>query len=590
MEQLICTNRKIRVNKYSHEPYLENCGHCFPCQLRKRNHYLHQLFSELTKCYKHAYFVTLTFDDAHIIYVDSILHKNVSSHSYPYSYSLYFSQKDIEKLYYNFDMEFVNNLIRDYQDEYNFKYHLSENDFNHLFGESSHSLHIDTLYNNSNIQFDECNNYHFRTAYYPFKAGQLFIKRLRKSFNNFCKGQNLLDTKKIVYFMVQEYGPTTLRPHFHLLIISNSDYLPNYFNKTCKKYGSRTNIYTHPCWKYGFVDFQRVLSEQKVSTYIAGYINSFQLLPSTHVQQNLFKTKHSHSVGLGFDSNFYDESIQFINSHFTSFVSKNTDLYNLLQSNYEDNFIAKNICSNKSDVQQKQIAISPRLFPKLPFQFLASAKYSYSIFEEIMRITPQEFKDIRFNHNSYNSLIQNLSFRCPVIASRLIQYLNFMISSYENNVYKIFKTRSFNTWYVKLTGEERFIFDNSLIHSSFYHELFKSYLVYNYIGAMYSRINQFHHTFSQFPNLYKKWSNWIEICFNIYVFFNDLRDKYLLNRFYPTLINYMGENNYEFEDIAPIFYPTDYEDNQLTQQISKYLTSLMPEYTKHRASFEPKFK
>lgn len=590
MEQLICANRKIRINNYSHQPYLENCGHCFPCQLRKRNHYLHQLFGELTKRYKHAYFVTLTFDDAHIIYVDSILHKNVSSHSYPYSYSLYFSPKDIDKLYYNFDMEFVNDLIRDYQDEYNFRFNLSEKDYNHLFGKSHNSLHLDTLYKNQNIYFDECNNYHFRTAYYPFKAGQLFLKRLRKSFNNFCKGQNFIDTKKIVYFMVQEYGPVTLRPHFHLLILSNSNYLPNYFNKTCKKYGSRPNIYTHPCWKFGFVDLQRACSEEKVSTYIAGYINSFQLLPSTHVQQNLFKTKHSHSVGLGFDSNFYNESIQFINDHFTSFVSQNPDLYNLLQLNYEDYIFAKNVCTNKSELQQKQIAISSRLFPKLPFQFLSSSKYSYSIFKEIMSSNPQDFKNIKFMSNSFSSLYQKLSSKCPLIASRLIQYLDFMNSSYENNVYKIFKTRSFNTWYVKTTADLNFTFDYSLIHSYFYHELFRSYLVHNYIGAMYSTINHFHHCFSQFSKLYKNYSNWIEISFNIYVFFNDLRDKYLLNRFYPTLINYMGENKYSFEDIAPIFYPTDYEDNQLTQQISKYITSLMPEYTKHRASFEPKFK
>lgn len=338
------------------------------------------------------------------------------------------------------------------------------------------------------------------------------------------------------------------------------------------------------------MDFQRVCSEQKVCTYIAGYINSFQLLPSTHVEQNLFKSKHSHSVGLGFDSHFYNESVQFINDHITSFVSQNNYIYYLLQSNYEDNFIAKNLCSNKSEVQQKHISVAPRLFPKLPFQFLTSAKYSYSIFEEIMMSNPQDFKNFKFDPNSFSSLYQNLSNKCPIIASRLLQYLDFMFSSYENNVYRIFKTRSFNTWYVKVTGETHFIFDNTMVHSPFYHELFRSYLVYNYIGATYSKINQFHHCFSQFSKLYKKVSNWIEISFNIYVFFNELRDKYLLNRFYPTLINYMGENNYTFEDIAPIFYPTDYEDNQLTQQISKYITSLMPEYTKHRAAFEPKFK
>lgn len=43
---------------------------------------------------------------------------------------------------------------------------------------------------------------------------QLFFKRLRKKMNVYFPGQ------KIRYFLVSEYGPETLRPHYHLILFN----------------------------------------------------------------------------------------------------------------------------------------------------------------------------------------------------------------------------------------------------------------------------------------------------------------------------------------------------------------------------------
>lgn len=43
---------------------------------------------------------------------------------------------------------------------------------------------------------------------------QLFFKRLRKKMNVYYPGQ------KIRYFLVSEYGPETLRPHYHLILFN----------------------------------------------------------------------------------------------------------------------------------------------------------------------------------------------------------------------------------------------------------------------------------------------------------------------------------------------------------------------------------
>ena len=55
--QITCSHRKIAINRYSHKPYLQNCGKCFPCQLMKRNKSLHRLFCEQAKSYKYHYFI-----------------------------------------------------------------------------------------------------------------------------------------------------------------------------------------------------------------------------------------------------------------------------------------------------------------------------------------------------------------------------------------------------------------------------------------------------------------------------------------------------------------------------------------------------
>lgn len=588
MEQILCTNRKIAINRYSHEPYLQNCGKCFPCQLRKRNHYLHHLFTELSKKYKHAYFITLTFDDAHILYVDSILHKNDSTKVYPFSYSLYFSPKDIEKLRYNFSDQFVNHLIKDYTEEnkFKFRFNLSQYDFNHLFGhiQGANSISIDSLYNNSKINFDENNNYHYRTAYYPFKGGQLFIKRFRKSFNSYLLAHNKPEEKKIVYFMVQEYGPKTLRPHFHLFMLSNSDYLPNYLAATCKKYSSRENIYTHPAWKFGFVDIQRVNNEEKVSTYIAGYINSFQLLPSTHVQQNLFKTKHSHSLGLGFDFDFYRKSLSWFDENSYLFMSENSNPHSLIAYIYESSMLENSIYTDKSTIQKKYIASTFRLFPKLPFSFLSTSKYRYSIFKEILSSSKSEFTSM-LSKNSFTEFHE----KYPYIFDLCLSYIKFYREHYFDTVTSVLTSQSFNKWYTNNTGDCDFKFNFKEIHSSFYHSIYNEYLKYQFFSKIASTFCSLHNAFSRITTLYKKSPQWIHIAFNMYVFAHELRDKYLFNQFYPTLNEYMTINHYSFDDIAPIFYPTDYENNQLTHQISKYITSLMPDYTKHRANFEPKY-
>lgn len=68
---------------------------------------------------------------------------------------------------------------------------------------------------------------------------QLFLKRLRKSYNS-------LEDNKLKYFCVSEYGPTTHRAHYHLILFG--------FNRNL----STTLRYIANSWNKGFVKVSRV--------------------------------------------------------------------------------------------------------------------------------------------------------------------------------------------------------------------------------------------------------------------------------------------------------------------------------------------
>lgn len=90
---------------------------------------------------------------------------------------------------------------------------------------------------------------------------QKFIKRLRFAISN-------LYDEKIKHFSVSEYGPKTFRPHFHGVLLFNSD-------KVAKNIVELVN----KSWRYGNTDTQIARDCTSTSNYVAGYLNSFLYVP-----------------------------------------------------------------------------------------------------------------------------------------------------------------------------------------------------------------------------------------------------------------------------------------------------------------------
>ena len=92
---------------------------------------------------------------------------------------------------------------------------------------------------------------------------QLFNKRLNKYFHDHVTNKY----KNFRYFIVSEYGSTTLRPHFHALYFTDDNEVARCFQDGVLS-----------CWKFGRIDCQYV--ENSACSYVAQYINKLSDLPS----------------------------------------------------------------------------------------------------------------------------------------------------------------------------------------------------------------------------------------------------------------------------------------------------------------------
>lgn len=91
---------------------------------------------------------------------------------------------------------------------------------------------------------------------------QNFFKRLRKKFEN----------SKIRYYLVSEYGPTTLRPHYHFILFN----LPLSSTSSLQREVEATKI-IQECWNIGMITLDEV-TDARIS-YVTKYLSCVTDLP-----------------------------------------------------------------------------------------------------------------------------------------------------------------------------------------------------------------------------------------------------------------------------------------------------------------------
>nr|DAJ72340.1 MAG TPA: Replication associated protein [Microviridae sp.] len=117
---------------------------------------------------------------------------------------------------------------------------------------------------------------------------QNYIKRLRKHLF-----KKLGSYETLHFYVVGEYGPVHFRPHFHLILCTNSDEV------------AKVLRYCHDkSWNLGRSDFQRAAGG--ASSYVASYVNSLCSAPLLYRSCSAFRPRSRASIG------FFEKGCDFV--------------------------------------------------------------------------------------------------------------------------------------------------------------------------------------------------------------------------------------------------------------------------------------
>lgn len=274
-----CQHPRTVINKYTHESVVVACGRCPSCVLR-RSAIQTNLLTTYSAQFRYVYFVTLTYapcflptlevsvveacsdDIADVPCVPDINDLDAGDpntylfgfRSVPRSASVKLKNSTVERVFKDPDIRFT--------------YPMKPKDLLSILGKINHNVPN-------------------RIPYVCNRDLDLFLKRLRSYYPD----------EKLRYYAVSEYGPTSFRPHWHLLLFSNSER----FSKTVCENVSKA-------WSYGRCDAS--LSRGFAAPYVASYVNSFVALPDFYTQMpKVVRPKSFHSIGFT-ESNLFPRKVR----------------------------------------------------------------------------------------------------------------------------------------------------------------------------------------------------------------------------------------------------------------------------------------
>lgn len=274
-----CQNPRTVVNKYTQESVVVSCGSCPSCILR-RSGIQTNLLTTYSAQFRYVYFVTLTYapcflptlevsvietctDD--IADVPCVPDINDLDAGDPNTYLFGFCSVPRSA-----SVKLKNSTVeRTFKDpEVRFSYPMKPKDLLSILGKVKHDVPN-------------------RIPYICNRDLDLFLKRLRSYYPD----------EKLRYYAVSEYGPTSFRPHWHLLLFSDSER----FSQTVCENVSKA-------WSYGRCDAS--LSRGFAAPYVASYVNSFVALPDFYTQMpKVVRPKSFHSIGFT-ESNLFPRKVR----------------------------------------------------------------------------------------------------------------------------------------------------------------------------------------------------------------------------------------------------------------------------------------
>lgn len=292
-----CQHRSFITNKYTGARIAVDCGQCDYC-IHKRAKKASMRVKTAGSAFKYSYFVTLTYDNAnlplmyckvlHSEYEDVVgisgdIHYGNEYHDY---IPLSEYQCDDNSMLRHIFFEQVQGTV---PFDRELKKYVPVKDNWFLSMDAIRSF----IYKTQSVDKTDypVSEQYGRDNLIPFLNYvdvQNYIKRLRKHLF-----KKLGSYETLHFYAVGEYGPVHFRPHFHLLLFTNSDEVAEVLR------------YCHDkSWKLGRSDFQR--SAGGAASYVASYVNSLCSAPLLYRSCRAFRPRSRASVG------FFEKGCDFV--------------------------------------------------------------------------------------------------------------------------------------------------------------------------------------------------------------------------------------------------------------------------------------
>ena len=294
-----CQYRSFITNKYTNARIAVDCGQCDYC-IHKKAQKASMRVKTAGSSFKYSYFVTLTYDNAHLPLMDcKVLHSDYDD-ALGISGDIHFGDEHHQYIPVSEYKCDDNSMLRHIFFEQvqgtvpfdrEIKEYVPVKDNWFLSMDAIRSFIIKT-------QSVDKTDYPASTQYgrdnlIPFLNYvdvQNYIKRLRKHLS-----LKLGSYETLHFYAVGEYGPVHFRPHYHLLLFTSSDKVAEVLRYCHNK-----------SWKLGRSDFQR--SAGGAGSYVASYVNSLCASPLLYRSCRAFRPKSRASVG------FFEKGCDFVES------------------------------------------------------------------------------------------------------------------------------------------------------------------------------------------------------------------------------------------------------------------------------------
>uniref|UniRef100_A0AAU8ATH7 Replication initiator protein n=1 Tax=Dulem virus 238 TaxID=3145715 RepID=A0AAU8ATH7_9VIRU len=389
-----CHHRSFITNKYNGKRIAVDCGQCEYC-IRKRAQKASIRVKTAGSAFEYCYFVTLTYSNENIpLFKCDVLHsesETVLNDSgdvvYGYENHEYFPVSDYNKG----DLQNLRHIFfSQVQGTIPFDREIKE----YVPVKANWFVSVDAM--RSFIAKTESASPYGKAGELSRRYGrnlipflnyvdvQNYIKRIRKHISKYTN-------EKISFYAVGEYGPVHFRPHFHILLFTNSEEVTKVIRECHDK-----------SWTFGRSDFQ--LSNGGSASYVASYINSLYNAPLLYKSCSGFRPRSRASLG------FFEKGQDYIESEdpYAQIEAKldssiNGRIYNFngvsIKSTAPLSYI-RTLCPRFSSVvETDSVAIARiiRAVAGIPQRIARFGIIDYSL-DSILSITRAYYKYLTVNH------------------------------------------------------------------------------------------------------------------------------------------------------------------------------------------------